>query len=248
MKTLQFPGADGLQARLLGGSDGNGGGDGPLVVLFHGFGAPGDDLVSIGQALADVPELRGAKGSELRFLFPHGLHALGAEYGAGRAWWPIDMMKLQLAMMRGDVRNLAGEVPAGLGRANKAANDLLDTVQKELGVPGERLVIGGFSQGSMIACDVAWRSERKLAGLIVLSGTVLAEVEWLPLLPKRKGLPVFQSHGTVDPVLPYSQAEELHARMTEAGLAVRWAPFRGGHGIPEETLIGMATFLRDVLG
>ena len=150
-------------------------------------------------------------------------------------------------LMSGSFRDLAGSVPDGLAEARSALNDLLDSAEKELGVSSDRIVLGGFSQGAMLSCDVALRGDRKLAGLVVLSGTVIAESEWTPLFTTLRDLPVFMSHGTADPTLPFKQAERLRDLLVGGGAAVRWSSFRGGHGIPEETLVGLAAFLRDVL-
>ena len=97
----------GLHVRITGGADGHGGGDGPLVVLMHGFGAPAEDLVPLWRAI-DAP--RGT-----RWAFPAAPLSLEAQFGGGaRAWWMIDMMRLQIAMMTGQTRDLTGDVPAGL--------------------------------------------------------------------------------------------------------------------------------------
>ena len=75
--------------------------------------------------------------------------------------------------------------------------------------PGAKVVLGGFSQGAMLACDTALREGPKLAGLVVLSGTLVAEAEWAALFPTLRGTPVFQSHGTFDPLLPFQAAAML---------------------------------------
>ena len=67
----------------------------------------------------------------------------------------------------------------------------------------------GFSQGAMISLDLALRSERPLAGLALMSATMLCASEWTALMPRRAKLPVMQSHGRVDPLLPYELAEKL---------------------------------------
>jgi phospholipase/carboxylesterase len=81
----------------------------------------------------------------------------------------------------------------------------------------------------------------------MLSGTLLAADEWTPLMPKRKGLRVFQSHGSADPLLPSFMAEQLRDLLTQAGLSVEWVGFRGGHEIPRIVLDKLGGFLRTVL-
>jgi phospholipase/carboxylesterase len=229
-----------LQARLTGGTDGRGGGHGPLVVLLHGFGAPGDDLVGL------TPMLDAPAGT--RFLFPVGPLPLQMGYAESRAWWMIDLEKLQRDRAAGRPRDLSEEIPKGLVEARGEVVALLEDATRRLGADPSRTIIGGFSQGAMLACDVAWRMERPFAGLVVLSGTLLARREWAPLLPKRKGLPVLQSHGSDDPLLPFAQAEALRTLLSQAGLLVDWVGFRGGHEIPPVVLTRLGGFLRSVLG
>lgn len=150
----------------------------------------------------------------------------------GRAWWLIDMARLQHAIMNGQIRDLSNEVPEGMSEANAQVNAFLDEVQSRFQVSGSKLVLGGFSQGAMLSLDVALRSDRALGGLILWSGTLLAVHEWEPLMVARKGMPVVQSHGTIDPILPYQNAERLRDHLTAAGWAHEWIPFMGQHQIP----------------
>ncbi len=217
-----------LRARVAGGTDREGGGTGPVVVLLHGYGAPGTDLVPLWRELK-VPH-------EVRFVFPEAPLELG--FG-GRAWWPIDMLRLQDRFDRGQVEELIRDVPAGLAEARAAVLELLDALQREIGSVPETTVLGGFSQGGMLATDVVLRSERKFAALAVLSGTIICQEEWRALLPARAGLPVLQSHGRSDAVLPFFLAERLRDELVGAGLAVQFVPFNAGHGIAGPVLDGL---------
>lgn len=220
----------GLRVRVAGGTDREGGGDGAVVVLMHGFGAGGDDLVGLWRAL-DVPR-------ELRFVFPEAPLAL-AEFGPGaRAWWRIDFEA------RGDPRrDRSGEDPPGMAEAHARVVALLDEVERELGVTGDALALGGFSQGAMLACDVALRTPRPLAALVLLSGTLLARDTWAPAMSARSALPVFQSHGRQDPLLPFGAALELRDLWREAGAAVEWVEFNGGHEISHGVVERLGAFL-----
>jgi phospholipase/carboxylesterase len=104
-----------------------------------------------------------------------------------------------------------------------------------------------FSQGAMLACDVTLRPDRQFAGLVMMSGTLLAEAEWTPLMPARAGLRVLMSHGRTDPLLPFSLAERLRDLLTAAGLGVTWVPFSGGHGISDGVWKSSRRFLNEVL-
>jgi phospholipase/carboxylesterase len=100
----------------------------------------------------------------------------------------------------------------------------------------------------MLTCDLVMRTAFPCAGLIQLSGTLLAKQEWRPSVGKRAGLPVFLSHGTQDPVLPYVMAERLRDELMKGGLDVEWHRFHGGHEIPEPVLSRLNAFLTKVLG
>jgi phospholipase/carboxylesterase len=158
----------------------------------------------------------------------------------------IDMVRMQLAMAAGIDRDLSKDVPEGLAEARRAVDEMLDALAKEM--PDARLVLGGFSQGAMLTLDVALHNpSRKLAGLVQLSGTVIAEAEWRRLFPGRKGLKVYQSHGRADAILPFAAAERLSKMLSdEMSGEVTFDPFHGPHTIPPQTLKRLSTWIRDL--
>jgi phospholipase/carboxylesterase len=228
----------GLEVRIAGGTDREGAGEGPVVVLLHGFGAPGDDLVPLWRVLA-------APGGT-RFVFPEAPLDLGGPYAGGRAWWWFDLDERMRRQALGEERDIA-EVPVGMDTARATMDALLDATERELHPPPGKIVLGGFSQGAMLALDVALRSPRALAGLVLMSGTHLAANEWGTRMEQRRGLPVFMSHGQGDELLPFSIAEGLRDALIAHGVPVEWVPFRGGHGIPSQVVDGVGAFLRRVL-
>ncbi|MBX3324473.1 MAG: hypothetical protein U0223_11345 [Nitrospira sp.] len=230
----------GLKVRLAGGSDGRGGGDGPVVILLHGFGAPGDDLVP----LADVIQV--SRGT--RWLFPEAPLSLNMGFGDSRAWWIIDFARIQADREAGRIRDLSVELPQGLVLARERILTFLKELPRQFPVDYKRTVIGGFSQGAMLTCDAVLHTDYPFAGLVQLSGNLLAQTVWNPLMPKRKGLQVFQSHGVQDDILPHIGAERLRDALHQAGLVVEWHSFRGGHEIPEPVLRRLSLFITKLLG
>ncbi len=214
-----------------------------VVVLCHGYGAPGSDLVGLaGEVLAQQPTLAG----RVRFVFPEapldvatGAPPQGRGSG-GRMWWPIDMLHIQELAARGV---LTREPPKELAPARKALLAMLDVLQTSTGLPMSKIVLGGFSQGAMLTTDVALRLDEAPAGLCILSGALMGEDEWTKAAPKRKGLPVLQSHGTRDPILPFKGAEKLRDLLTTAGLGVKFVSFVGGHGIDGDVVDDLAAFI-----
>ncbi|MBI3357969.1 MAG: esterase [Nitrospirae bacterium] len=229
----------GLRTRITGGTDGKGGGPGPVVIFLHGFGAPGDDLVSLADVL-NVP-------TGTRFIFPEGPLSLSFGPSDARAWWIIDMARIQADRAAGRVRDMSMEIPEGLDLARERLLAFLKELSRHMPMDYKKTVIGGFSQGAMLTCDVALHTDYPFAGLVQLSGNLLAQPVWGPLMTKRKGLPVFQSHGIQDDILPYVGAERLRDALKKSGLPVDWHSFRGGHEIHESVLRALGVFLKTVL-
>lgn len=216
-----------------------------LVVLCHGYGASGSDLVPIGDELLDqFPGL----SDQIRFVFPEApgsLDHLGLP--GGRAWWPIDMAKLQLAVATGRFRELRSDQPEGLADAREQLQETVALLCRQSGVELSQVVLGGFSQGAMLTTDTTLHLETNPAALIPMSGTLLNEAEWRKLAPQHSGLRVLQSHGTQDPLLPYAGAEELRNLLTEAGATVEFIRFAGGHQIPFEVLERFGALLETLI-
>lgn len=214
-----------------------------LVVLMHGFGASGADLVPLAR---QIPTPAG-----VRYAFPEAPILLDPHFDA-RAWWPIDVVALERAMARGEHRDRTQEEPPELAQVSEQLDACLGELQRSLGLEGLPLVLGGFSQGSMLACDVAARSQRPLAGLWVFSGTLLAEPRWREGFERRgkaePRLRVLQSHGRQDPLLAFAHAERLKATFESSGLPVTWLPFNGQHELPRSILGAASEFLDAVFG
>ncbi|RYZ36676.1 MAG: phospholipase [Myxococcaceae bacterium] len=206
-----------------------------VVVLSHGFGASGTDLVGLGpELMTAAPRLAEA----VRFVFPEAplsLENLGMPQG--RAWFALSQSVL-MGQQR-DWEEFAREVPPGMPAARRALMSTVAALQQ----PFHRIVLGGFSQGAMMSTDVALRLEECPAGLCLLSGALVAEEEWKPKARARPSLPVFQGHGRQDPVLPFQEGERLRDLLTGAGMPVEFLPFDGGHTILTEELEQLAAFL-----
>lgn len=201
----------------------------PAIICFHGYGADAADLAPLAAEL-DLP-------SAARWVFPDGL--LGMEGGFGRAWFPIDESRFSGAPI-----DLSREAPRGMEQAAAAARGLLEA----LGTPIEDVILGGFSQGSMLALELALGAERPPRGLFLLSGTLVDEERTRARAGARAGLAFFQSHGRQDPILPYQGARRLNALLREAGLKGELLSFDGGHALPAPVLAGLGAYLGAAVG
>ncbi len=210
------------------------------VVLLHGYGASGSDLVSLADRV-DAP-------AATTFLFPEApgklddLVLLNLVDDA-RVWWSKDARRLHREV-HGEHAGRETTVFEAIAPARDAVIAMLDALE-ERPEPARRIVLGGFSQGAMLALEVATRDARALAGLVLLSGA-MADDEIQPRMAARRGLPVFQAHGTADERLPFENAELLRDAMTGAGMRVSFHAFDDGHGIPESIARDLGRWLRQL--
>jgi phospholipase/carboxylesterase len=220
-----------LDCRVAGGTDGNGAGSGPLVILLHGFGAPGTDLLGLSRML------RAPEGT--RFLFPEApidLSAAGPYPAGARAWWLLDLVAAQIAALTGDVQAFTRSLRPGLDAAKLVLSALLHEVVRTLEPDSERIVLGGFSQGAILSLETALSSELRLGGLLLFSASLLDAEEVRDRAASIAPMHAVVSHGRQDPILPFLLGEELARTLTSAGWQADWVPFDGGHGIAPEAL------------
>ena len=121
--------------------------------------------------------------------------------------------------------------------------EVIGRLQEESDLAPSDIFVGGFSQGAMLATDVALHMETGPGGLIVWSGTLLCEDLWRELAAKRSAMKVVQSHGRLDPLLPFAAAEWLRDMFLENGFDVEFLPFNGPHTISMEALAAAARLL-----
>jgi len=210
-------------------------GNSDLTVLWlHGYGANAWDL----QDLSEIcdPE------SVYTHLFPNAPIDLsgGGERGQ-RAWFPLDLSQLQ------NIGPGGGGLKLSSGRRESAQEALpvVDQLFAMHSLDPAKTILAGFSQGAILS--LLWMLERKvrLRGLVLLSGAPLDEKFLEDRLPEHQGQRFFQSHGVQDDVLSYSEAERLRSLFKKNALVGTWVPFRGGHGVGEEALVGLGRALKE---
>lgn len=196
---------------------------GTTVVLLHGFGASADDLIALARDLARP---------RTRYIVPAGPVELP---NGGRAWWP----------MRGHPTYTAEQVLVApsekVAAARSAVQGLLRTIAERF-VPEATLLVG-FSQGAMLALDVALMPRVLVARVAVLSGALLGDAATRVALPRRRAPSVFVSHGRQDPILRFEGAQHLVDVLHEAHVPVTFRPFDGGHEIPQDAVPDLKAFL-----
>ncbi len=200
-----------------------------VVVFLHGYGADGADLLGLAEPLA--PHLPGTA-----FYAPDAPEPCAVNPG-GRQWFPIPWID-------------GSSEEQALGAMLASARDLdafLDQVLAREGLSPDRMILFGFSQGTMMALHVAPRRPEPVAGIVAFSGRLLAP-ERLAAEAISKP-PVILIHGDADEVVPPQSLNEAGEALQAAGFEVYAHVMRGtGHGIAPDGLSVALAFMRDKLG
>ena len=199
-----------------------------LVVLLHGYAMQPEDLEPFSHSI---------KANAL-FCFPKA--PLVAPNG-GFAWWPIDEAKRAAQLERG-ARDLAEERPETLALRREQLGSFLRELRKIS--PSIPLVVGGFSQGGMLASDFVLHSPGWASGLVLMSSSRISVAEWSSHQRTVQDLPMLISHGRSDKDLAFSTGEALRDFHAAGGARITWVPFEGGHEIPLIVWRSLRTFLR----
>jgi phospholipase/carboxylesterase len=202
------------------------------VIWLHGLGADGHDFEPV------VPHLGLPDAAAVRFVFPHA-PSIPVTINGGfvmPAWY--DIVELELRR---------GHDAAGIARSAEHVRALIRR-ENERGVPSERIVLAGFSQGGAIAAYVALRYPETLAGLMLLSCYLIGgETLDAERSPANAELPVFQAHGTQDPMVGHARGMELRDRLLELGYPVEWHEYPMQHQVCLEELAAIGAYLRERL-
>ena len=200
-----------------------------LVILLHGYGADGNDLFGIAQALA--PHL-----PNTAFRSPNAPERCTTN-PMGYQWFPISWLD----------GSSEQEMAEGAERAKKTLHAYLDEAMAEEEMTPDRTVIIGFSQGTMMSLHVAPRREDPVAGIVAFSGRLLSP-ETLADEVKVK-MPVLLVHGDADDVVPPQSLPQAAEALQSAGFEEVFAHvMKGtGHGIAPDGLSVALAFMRDKL-
>jgi len=173
----------------------------------------------------------------IRFVFPHAPQ-LPVTINGGMvmpAWYDIrTIARSEGRESEQDIRNSATLI-----------NSLIQR-EGERGVPPERIVLAGFSQGAAMALHVGLRRREPLLGLMILSGYLVLEEslmsEWVE---ESATVSVFCSHGTRDGVVPHARGREAFDRLASTERPSRWAEYRMMHEVCPEQINDISAWLRE---
>jgi phospholipase/carboxylesterase len=203
------------------------------VIWLHGLGADGNDFAGL------VPELDLEGCPPIRFVFPHA-PSIPVTLNGGYimpAWY--DIMGLNL-VDRQDA--------AGIQKSEQAIKALIEH-EVARGIPYERIVLAGFSQGCAMALHTGLRLPHRLAGIMALSGYLpLADRFATERMQANAHTPIFMAHGSQDPVVVLARGEDSRDALAALGHPVQWHTYPMQHAVHPREIADIAAFLKQVLG
>ncbi len=201
------------------------------IIWLHGLGADGNDFVPI------VSELNLPDTLPLRFVFPHApMMPVTINNGyVMRAWYDIVSM---LPDHHAD--------QSGIDASIAQLHDLIHHEEK-LGIPTEKIILAGFSQGAVIALTTGLTFRKRLGGILALSG-YLPQPEKILNDPNSANhtTPIFLAHGREDMVVPYFLGETVHQQLQKKSFPVSWHSYVMGHSVCAEEVLDIAKWLKSV--
>lgn len=200
------------------------------VIWLHGLGADGHDFEPV------VPELQLPADHGIRFIFPHApIRPITINGGVEmRAWY--DFVPHSESESYGDIDASAAEI-----------RKFIDN-EIERGIPTERIVLAGFSQGGVIALHTGLRLPKRLAGIVALS-TYLYDADKTgdERHDANLAIPILMVHGTYDPMIPVMRAATSRENLIRLGYDVRWQTYPMEHQVCLEEIEEISAFFGEVL-
>jgi phospholipase/carboxylesterase len=200
-----------------------------VVIWLHGLGADGHDFEPI------VPQLHLPADLPVRFVFPHAPEMAVTAFGGqrARAWFDF---------------NPGGG--ADLPGLRKSVSQIDDLIQDEIdnGMPAERILLAGFSQGGVLALQTALYYPKQLAGILALS-TFLVDSNDLGSDKSEVNaqIPILMCHGQQDMVLPIALGKSAFTTLDNAGYSIKWQEYPMGHEVCLEEIREISLWLQTVL-
>lgn len=202
------------------------------IIFMHGLGADGNDFVPFAEEL----DLRSV--GPIRFVFPHAPTrpvTINGGYTM-RAWY--DILERDLVLR---------EDEAGFRASQKQVEALIEN-ERSRGIPSDRIVLGGFSQGCAMALLTGLRQTEPLAGIVALSGYLpLAAKSAAEITAGGRATSIFMAHGRVDPVIPMERSMASREALRALGCNVEWHDYSMPHSVCAQEVADLAAWLRTIL-
>ena len=190
----------------------------PLVIVLHGRGADANDLADLAPLI----------GRDYRFIFPNAPKPFEPAPGMlfGYTWfdgWPAE--RTSILESRGLLLEFIAEMA------------------QRYPTPSGKIILSGFSQGGLMSIDVGFRTEERLAGIVVMSGAIYEQ----DLPPFDAKIPVLLVHGAVDETIPVLAAHRARRVLEQHGVNTEYHEFPMGHQVTLQSIGIVSEFIHRFL-
>ena len=200
------------------------------IIWLHGLGADGNDFAPI------VPQLNLSFDFGIRFIFPHA-PSIPVTINNGYvmpAWYDIKQMDVDRHV---DVEQL-----------RESATWVHNLIEREIkrGIPTEKIIVAGFSQGGAVSFEAAFTYAKPLAGIMALS-TYFATSKTIKMNSIHQSIPIMICHGALDPVVPESLGKKSLSTLTKLGFKVEYHSYQMEHSVCPEEIKDIGEWISKIL-
>jgi phospholipase/carboxylesterase len=201
------------------------------VIWLHGLGADGHDFEAI------VPELNLPQDSGIRFIFPNApIRPVTINGGMSmRAWYDVKSPNLRQLE---DIESIS--------ESHELINHYI-AAEINKGIPANKIILAGFSQGGAITLHAGLRYPESLAGLLALSTYLPVPDRLESETSNHKNIPIMMAHGIADPVIPVEQGRSSYQTLKDHGYSVEWNEYMMQHAVCLQEINAIAAWIKKVL-
>lgn len=199
------------------------------VIFLHGLGANGHDLMDL------VPHFQLPQNHRIRFIFPHAPSR------------PITLNNGYVIPGWYDIKGLTESSREDLSGMQESREQIQGLIQMQIdqGIPPEKIILGGFSQGGAMTLFTGLQQAWPLAGLIVLSAYFpCASYLEANVNMVTQRTPILMGHGTRDPIVPYGWGEKAKEKLVKLGFNVEWCAYPMEHSICLPEIQAISQFIQ----
>lgn len=196
----------------------------PAILCLHGWGASAHDLFSLAPILHGGGAVVLCPQGPLALIDPE--HRVPVGYG----WWDIQK----------------GHDPEAFAKAVSEVSSFLDEAMERYPIDPRKIVAMGFSQGGVLAYDLALSDSSRFAALVALSSWLPDEVDAaIPSQPGLENFPALVIHGAEDPMIPLERAQQSREKLMARGVNVHYREYPMQHEISHEALTELVRWLEE---
>ena len=200
------------------------------IIWLHGLGADGNDFAPI------VPQIDLSFDFGVRFIFPHAPSI------------PVTINNGYVMPAWYDIKQMDVDRHVDIGQLQESASWVHNLIDREIsrGIPSNKIIVAGFSQGGAVSFEAALTYSQPLAGIMALS-TYFATSKTVKINMVNKSIPVLICHGALDPVVPESLGKKSLSTLESLGFDVQYHSYPIDHAVCPQEIEDIGQWISKIL-